>query len=243
MHFYDSSIWLLRWFILSLTAQYGANLCADWLPVRVKWAHLARYGLPDFIPRKKKSYVERTYKVCKFWKMFAMEMQKAAVDSHNTQIIKLSWVYCAINMVGFLSRFSKLTSHSWFLISESICYIINPLLTTGSVKMTRYSPRFFFLSRFYGTKVYHNSTVRTTSYDQEVFLGQNQVSDLFCGDDETKLNFFCICSLTIVMSKYLQRPLQASSKIISGTDHSWIYPMSPVNQEVWWLRWLGSFVF
>ena len=50
--------------------------------------------------------------------MFAMEMQKAAVDSQNTQIIKLSWVYCAINMVGFLSRFSKLTSHSWFLISE-----------------------------------------------------------------------------------------------------------------------------
>ena len=67
-------------------------------------------------------------------------------------------------------------------------------MTTGSVKMTRYSPRFFFffffLSRFYGTKVYHNSTVRTTSYDQEVFLGQNQVSDLFCGDDGTKLNFF-----------------------------------------------------
>ena len=115
-------------------------------------------------------------------------------------------------------------------------------MTTGSVKMTRYSPRFFFfLSRFYGTKVYHNSTVRTTSYDQEVFLGQNQVSDLFCGDDGTKLNFFCICSQTFVMSKYLQRPLQASSKIISGTDHSWIYPMSPVNQEVWWLRWLSSF--
>ena len=31
-----------------------------------------------------------------------------------------SWVYCATNTIGFLSRFLKQKSHSWFMFSEPI---------------------------------------------------------------------------------------------------------------------------
>ena len=54
-------------------------------------------------PAREKNCLERTYKVRNFWATLAMESQKAKQRNQK----RFSWVYCATNTGGFLSRLSK----------------------------------------------------------------------------------------------------------------------------------------
>ena len=56
-----------------------------------------------FDPARQKNCLEWTYKVRNFWATLAMESQKAKQRNQK----RFSWVYCATNIGGFLSRLSK----------------------------------------------------------------------------------------------------------------------------------------
>ena len=57
---------------------------------------------------KLKHSLEWTYNVCNFRTMATMGTQKATDDGQKKRKHKqLSWLYCAINTVGFLSQLSK----------------------------------------------------------------------------------------------------------------------------------------
>ena len=77
-------------------------LCSDWLPERERWAYLVRCD-----PVLGKKLREAPVQSSKFLDSVGDGVVKAAEYSPNIENIN--------DPVGFLSRLSKETSHSWFL--------------------------------------------------------------------------------------------------------------------------------
>lgn len=71
-------------FIILLTVPdwpIKSESCFDCSLERERWAHLARSGLLDLIPRKKKNDLKRTYKVSISWKTSAIRKAEAEKQS------------------------------------------------------------------------------------------------------------------------------------------------------------------
>lgn len=78
-------------------------LCSDWLPERERWAYLVRCD-----PVLGKKLREAPVQSSKFLDSVGDGVVKAAAE-HSPNIENIN------DPVGFLSRLSKETSHSWFL--------------------------------------------------------------------------------------------------------------------------------
>ena len=78
-------------------------LCSDWLPERERWAYLVRRD-----PVLGKKLREAPVQSSKFLDSVGDGVVKAAAE-HSPNIENIN------DPVGFLSRLSKETSHSWFL--------------------------------------------------------------------------------------------------------------------------------
>ena len=77
-------------------------------PEWARWAHIACLGLSALISCKEKKCMEQTFKVCHFWTILVMELQKVAEGIQNKKRINNSSGFIVqLMQIAFLSRLLK----------------------------------------------------------------------------------------------------------------------------------------